>query len=196
VQVVKRDTERVLRSATRIQNIVGDLLDLSREREGQGITIAPVETNLSSLCQVVLDELETTAKDRKFHFECSGDSTGVWDQSRIVQAIANLTGNAVQHGAPGCPISIRVKGDAERVEVAVHNDGAIPSELLSTIFEPFRSGTQQTRRGDGLGLGLFIARAIVRAHRGTIDVDSTAERGTTFRLVLPRRVTMARAAAG
>jgi len=196
VNVVKRDTERVLRSATRIQNIVGDLLDLSREREGQGITITPAEANLASLCRLVLDELETTAQGREFHFECSGDITGYWDENRIVQAISNLASNAVQHGVAGSPIIMRATGDVDRVEVAVHNDGAIPVAILPTIFEPFRSGAQQGRRGDGLGLGLFIARAIARAHNGTIEVDSTPERGTTFRLVLPRRVTVARAAAG
>jgi two-component system CheB/CheR fusion protein len=187
VNVVKRDTERVLRSATRIQNIVADLLDLSREREGQGIAVTPAKTDLSALCRQVLDELEATAKDRQFHFECTGDSTGLWDENRVIQAIANLATNAVQHGAPGCPITLRISGDANEVVVAVHNDGVIPKELVPSLFDPFRSGGRTTGRGDGLGLGLFIAKAIARAHHGRIDVDSCAERGTTFRLVLPRR---------
>ena len=187
VNVVKRDTERVLRSATRIQNIVGDLLDLSREREGQGISVTLAQTDLSSICRQVLDELEATAKDRHIHFDCSIDSTGQWDHNRVIQAIANLATNAVQHGAPGCPISIRISGDEDEVVVAVHNDGAIPEELLPTIFDPFRSGGRTTGRGDGLGLGLFIAKAVARAHNGTLDVESDALRGTTFRLVLPRR---------
>ena len=193
---VKHDTERMLRSAIRIQDIVADLLDLSREREGHGITIAPAETDLASLCRVVIDELEATAKDRELRFECSADSSGHWDESRVVQAISNLASNAVQHGTPGTPVTIRVRGDAERVEVAVHNDGVIADRFLPSIFEPFRSGTKHGRRGDGLGLGLFIARAIARAHQGTIEVDSTAERGTTFRLMLPRRITVPHLAMG
>ena len=187
VNVVKRDTERVLRSATRIQNIVGDLLDVSREREGQGISVTRAEADVSAICRQVLDELEATAKDHEFHFDCSADSTGLWDANRIIQAIANLATNAVQHGARGCPISVRVTGDPDQVIVAVHNDGAIPSELLPTLFDPFRSGGRTTGRGDGLGLGLFIVEAIARAHDGTIEVDSDPARGTTFRLVLPRR---------
>jgi len=197
VSVVKRDTERVLRSATRIQNIVADLLDLSREREGQGISVTLAETDLSTICRQVLDELEATAKGRQFRFECSADSTGLWDQNRIIQAVANLATNAVQHGASGCPISIRITGDVDTVVVAVHNDGVIPSELVPTMFDPFRSHRRTSGRGDGLGLGLFIAKAIARAHNGAIEVDSDAERGTTFRLVLPRRpVTPLRSAAG
>jgi two-component system CheB/CheR fusion protein len=187
ISVVKRDTERVLRSANRIQNIVGDLLDLSREREGQGISVTLGNGDLSSLCRQVLDELETTATDRQFHFECSADSTGHWDQNRVIQAIANLASNAVQHGTPGRPIGVRITGDSDYVVVAVHNDGAIPRDLLPIIFDPFRSGGRATGRGDGLGLGLFIANAIARAHNGSIEVDSDAAHGTTFRLVLPRR---------
>ncbi|HEX3868268.1 MAG TPA: PAS domain-containing sensor histidine kinase [Gemmatimonadaceae bacterium] len=197
ISVVKRDAERVLRSANRIQNIVGDLLDLSREREGQGISVTLANSDLSSLCRQVLDELETTATGRQFHFECEADSTGLWDHNRIIQAIANLASNAVQHGAPGRPISVRVTGDSDYVVVAVHNDGAIPSDLLPIIFDPFRSGGRVTGRGDGLGLGLFIANAIARAHDGSIEVDSDPTRGTTFRLVLPRRpIALVRSAAG
>lgn len=184
---VRRDADRVLRCATRIQNIVGDLLDLSREREGQGISVTLARTDLSAICRQVLDELEATAPDGQLRFECSADSTGLWDHNRIIQALANLVTNAVQHGTTGRPVSVRITGDEDQVVVAVHNDGAIPGELLPTLFDPFRSGGRTTGRGDGLGLGLFIANAIARAHNGTIEVDSTDLCGTTFRLLLPRR---------
>jgi PAS domain S-box-containing protein len=184
--VVKRDTDRVLRGVARIQNIVGDLLDLSRVRDGHGISVSPKNTDLKLLCQQIVDEVETTNKGRQLHLDCSADSIGQWDQDRIVQAIANLVSNAVQHGTEGHPIRVGISGDSHRVEVAVHNGGAIPAAMLPTLFEPFHSAGRQGKRGDGLGLGLFIARAIARAHNGTIEVDSTPQRGTTFRLVLPR----------
>jgi PAS domain S-box-containing protein len=187
VPVLKLDADRMLRSAARIQNIVDDLLDLSREREGHGIVVRLAKVDLSSLCRQVLDELEATARDRRLVLECNGDGTGLWDQNRIIQAVSNLATNAVQHGAPGCAVRIRIGGDAEWVSVAVHNGGAIPADVLPTIFDPFRSGRHAGQRGDGLGLGLFIANAIARAHNGTIEVESTPEAGTTFRLRLPRR---------
>lgn len=68
----------------------------------------------------------------------------------------------------------------------VRNEGSIPDELLPRIFEAFRSGRHHGRRGDGLGLGLFIAKEIARAHGGELEVDSSADT-TIFRLVLPRR---------
>jgi signal transduction histidine kinase len=82
-------------------------------------------------------------------------------------------------------VRVRLTGDDERVAVEVHNRGTIPSELLPRIFEPFRSGRHHASRSDGLGLGLFIAKAIARAHGGGLEVDSSDDE-TMFRLVLPR----------
>ena len=81
-------------------------------------------------------------------------------------------------------------GDAQRVAVEVCNEGAIPAEVLPRVFEPFRSGRHHGRRGEGLGLGLFIAKAIAVAHGGGLEVDSSAG-ATTFRLVLPRKSSLA-----
>jgi signal transduction histidine kinase len=69
--------------------------------------------------------------------------------------------------------------------VEFHNRGTIPSDVLPRMFEPFRSGRHYASRGDGLGLGLFIAKAIARAHGGELEVNSENDE-TTFRLVLPR----------
>ena len=181
----KKHAEMVERGVHRIQHIVEDLLDLAREREGEGIPIERTPTDLRAVCRQILEELEAKAPDRKITFQCDTDGAGVWDEHRIVQALSNLASNAVQHATPGSPVCIRVTGNDEKVVVEVHNRGAIPKDILPTIFEPFRSGRQYASRGGGLGLGLFIARAIARAHGGGLEVDS-ADGATTFRLVLPR----------
>ncbi len=183
--VATRQTQNIQRAVGRIKNIVGDLLDLSREREGAGIAVHPVPTDMRAVCERLIDEIRTVATDRHVSFDCHADGRGAWDEPRIVQAISNLASNAVQHGAPGTPIRVRLAGDEQQISVEVSNKGTIPSELLPRIFEPFRSGRHQGGRGDGLGLGLFIAKAIAAAHGGGIEVDS-AEDETTFRLVLPR----------
>jgi signal transduction histidine kinase len=95
----------------------------------------------------------------------------------------NLASNAVQHGTPGSLVRARLCGDDRRLAVEVSNEGAIPEELIPRIFEPFRSGRHHASRGDGLGL--FIAKAIARAHGGGLEVDSALGEAT-FRLVLPR----------
>jgi signal transduction histidine kinase len=176
----------VERGVHRIQHIVGDLLDLAREREGSGIQIDPKPTDLRNVCRQIIDELEAIARDRPISLDCDGDVAGAWDEHRIVQAISNLASNAVQHGTPGSPVRVRLTGDEDRVAVEVHNRGTIPSEILPRIFEPFRSGRHYASRGKGLGLGLFIANAIARAHGGDLQVDSS-DGETMFRLVLPRQ---------
>ena len=67
----------------------------------------------------------------------------------------------------------------------VRNHGEIPSDLLPEIFQPFRQG-DGTGKSVGVGLGSFIAQAIARAHHGDVEVEATAERGTCFRVALPR----------
>jgi PAS domain S-box-containing protein len=186
---VTRYAAVVNRGATRIKHLVGDLLDLSREREG-GILIEPKPTDLRAVCRQIIDELEGIARDRKITFDCDADGTGSWDEQRLMQAVSNLTSNAVKHGAPGSPVRVHLTGDEQRVAIEVHNEGTIPRELLPRIFQPFRSGRPSTHRGDGLGLGLFIAKAIARAHGGGIEVDSASGR-TVFRLVLPRQTSSA-----
>jgi two-component system CheB/CheR fusion protein len=178
--------ERIARSAARITNIVGDLLDLSRERHGGGIPVVFSQTDLLAICREVADEIATFATDRTISVESEGDPTGLWDSHRLTQALSNLVGNAVKHGAPGRPIDVRVRSENGNAIVEVHNEGAIPNEIMPTLFQPFAARGDQKRQRDGLGLGLYIAQSIARAHRGELHVESSAERGTTFRLVLPR----------
>jgi PAS domain S-box-containing protein len=187
---VKRQAEIVARGVSRIEHIVGDLLDLSRVREGAGISVTPKPADLRAMCQRIIDELKAIALDREITLDCQADAHGAWDEPRILQAISNLTSNAVKHGTPGSPVRVRLTGDAQGVAVEVHNEGVIPGDLLPRIFEPFRSGRHHGNRGDGLGLGLFIAKAIASAHGGALEVDSS-QGATIARLLLPRHTSAA-----
>ena len=183
--MVQKQAQVIARGVKRIEHIVGDLLDLSREREGPGISVEPKPGDIRAICQQIVDELAAVARGREITFDCDADGRGLWDEHRVVQAISNLTANAVQHGKPGSPVRVHLRGDRESVAVEIHNEGTIPADLLPRIFEPFRSGRHHGGRSEGLGLGLFIAKAIARAHGGELEVDSS--RGETkFRLVLPR----------
>ena len=192
--LVKKQAQVITRGAKRIEHIVGDLLDLSRMREG-GIAVERKPSDLRVLCQEIIDELAAIARDREITFDCESDGRGVWDEHRVLQAISNLASNAMQHGTPGSPVRVRLTGDTQYVSVEFHNRGAIPEEILPRIFEPFRSGRHHGSRSDGLGLGLFIARAIASAHGGGLEVDSSNGE-TMFRLVLPREAPAARPRTG
>ena len=83
---------------------------------------------------------------------------------------------------------MQVEGSAETVTLRVHNEGApIPPSLLPVVFDPFRRQNDPARRAEGLGLGLFICREMVRAHGGEISVTSNEGTGTTFAVTVPRK---------
>jgi sigma-B regulation protein RsbU (phosphoserine phosphatase) len=114
--------------------------------------------------------------------------TGSWDFVRIEQAISNLVGNAVQHGAPEIPVALRVDGRGSSLLLTLHNGGAIDPELLPNVFTPFKRVRKgpATSASSGLGLGLYISHQIIKAHGGDIQVRSSPEEGTTFVVRLPR----------
>jgi signal transduction histidine kinase len=106
--------------------------------------------------------------------------------------VSNLVVNAVHHGQDR--ILIEARGEPTRVVLRVRNGGPpIPPEELSTLFEAFK-GPRTRRSTEGLGLGLYIVKEIVRAHGGSVEVTSTVAEGTTF-TCLWTRPAVARAAA-
>ncbi|MBV9949746.1 MAG: hybrid sensor histidine kinase/response regulator [Myxococcales bacterium] len=175
---------RIGRSADRMNSIVEDILDLTRDEFTGGIPLSLSETDLAALCQRVVDELRAAHPDRIFLLDIEGRVVGKWDGPRLARVLSNLLGNAAQHSNGG-PIRVGVADRGALVRLTVHNGGdPIPSDALPFVFEPFRSGDVSSQ---GLGLGLFIVRTIVRAHGGQIAVTSTASAGTRFTVYLPKQ---------
>jgi signal transduction histidine kinase len=134
----------------------------------------------------VLPELQGTAPDRVIEVQEEGDLSGRFDADRLAQVVSNLVGNAIEHGRPGTPISIRLDGSTPgTVRAVVANAGVIAPEVLPRVFDPFHREARQPGRQDGLGLGLYIAQQIALAHGGAITVES-GEGRTTFSVALPR----------
>jgi signal transduction histidine kinase len=167
--------------------MIGDLLDFTRTRLGGAIPLTRVSTDLQQLCEEVLLEVQAAHPGAALQFSGSGNLTGDWDRDRLAQVLSNLVGNAIQHGGGG-PIRLEAHGADNSVALGVHNGGnPIPPGAQRTIFEPLaREGLDDGTHS--IGLGLFIARAIVTAHGGEIRVRSGEGSGTTFDVLLPRRV--------
>jgi signal transduction histidine kinase len=140
----------------------------------------------------VVDEISSANPGRQFRLDALGPQEGEWDAARISQAVANLVGNAIEHGAEGGEVMVAVGGSEDEVTVSVHNLGkAIPASQLRGIFDPMKRRESTAASANGptgnLGLGLYIADRIVSAHKGRIEVESSDEDGTTFAIHLPRR---------
>ncbi len=180
---------RILHASGRIARLVNDLLDLTRTRLGEGITVTRQTRELGALCVEAIDELKDAHPGRQIVLECSGDLHGHWDGDRLTQVISNLVSNALEHGDATQPVTIRAASGGGRATLTVHNHGrVIPPKSLKTIFDPMvRASTGEELAGptDHLGLGLFIVRELVTAHGGTVSVTST-DAGTTFAMTLPQ----------
>ncbi|HEX8395737.1 MAG TPA: ATP-binding protein [Longimicrobium sp.] len=179
----------IANSSNRMVQMVGALLDLTRTRLGGGIPIVAAPMHMGRAARDVVNEMLAAHPDRTIQLDMEGDLDGEWDCARISQALSNLVANALDHGRPDGVVVVRIRGDAREVTLAVHNHGArITDERLRTLFDPMKGSSGKAHAGSSanLGLGLYIAERIVRAHGGSIHVDSSDEAGTTFLVRLPR----------
>ena len=189
-------TTRIVRSAKRMNQMVGDLLDFTRSRLGGGMPILRAEMDMGKEVTSAVEEVAAAHPESVVQLHLSGDLRGNWDSARIGQVIANLIGNAVQHGSAKTMISVDVRGEEKDVILRVHNRSpVIPASDLPGIFGPFkRLKSSAGAAGAGgvggasssLGLGLYIAERIVTAHGGTIVAKSSDDFGTAFTVRLPR----------
>ena len=185
-------TRRIKSSSRRMEQMVGDLLDFTRSRLGNGIPIVPAPMNLNKAVHDVVDEVLAGDPSRSIAVEARGGESVNWDCSRVSQAIANLLSNAVEHSAPDSVVTVKVAGNAAQVTVTVHNEGTpLTADQMNGIFGSMKAAQDRGKETSAgrlghLGLGLYIAERIAHAHGGTIHVESSQAAGTSFSLCLPR----------
>jgi signal transduction histidine kinase len=183
-------------SAQRMNQMIMDLLDVTRINLGTGLPVTKAPMDIGSVGKQIAEEIQAAHPDRAISFEVTGNLKGEWDSVRIAQLFSNLIGNAVQHGFKETPITVTVTGQPDEIIISVHNEGVpIPQANMETIFDSF---THVVKKGDGqkkstsLGLGLYIAKEIVDAHGGIIYATSFEKEGTVFTVRLPRRQKLSR----
>jgi signal transduction histidine kinase len=173
-----------------MNRLVGDLLELTRTRMGDSIPITRASTDVGQLLEDVADEMSASHPTHQLKVRKSGNLHGMWDCERLMQAMINLVSNAVHHGAGDRPITIAAAGTPEEIVITVHNNGEpISTDRIDHLFDAMKElqpGGVRDRRH--LGLGLYIVDKIVAAHKGRVDVASSAAEGTMFTLHLPRAI--------
>ncbi|AKI98922.1 signal transduction histidine kinase [Archangium gephyra] len=185
----RRGISRILEAADRANRLIRDLLDFTQARMGQRLPVKRQTVELHALTEQVVNEVQLAAADRELKLETEGEGRGAWDPDRIAQVLTNLLTNALQYSPAGTPIRVSTRGEDKAVILTVSNEGPpIPVELLPTLFEPMTRGTAEGSERRSIGLGLFIVDQIIRAHGGSIEVSSTVEAGTSFRVLLPRDI--------
>ena len=177
--VAKKPVARIASSAARLNALISELLDFATSQHG-AIPIRPEKCELHEIAADVIAEIKLARPDRDIRVEPQGRCDGHCDRARMAQVFQNLLVNAVEHGDPKAPITVRTGCCDDEVWAAVSNRGAIPAEERRSIFEPFR----RHATSKGLGLGLYIARALVEAHGGTIGVECPNDE-TVFLIKLP-----------
>ena len=157
------------------------LLDFARGRMGGGIPVKRLLVDdLGPILEQALREVQMSNPEAHIHHLFNLQPGIYCDSLRITQLLSNLVGNAVIHGAKASLIEARAWCEGPDVVISVTNQGPpIAEHLMPLLFEPF-TRSEAGHRGEGLGLGLYIAYQIAEAHGGTLEVTSTLESGTVF----------------
>jgi PAS domain S-box-containing protein len=179
-----RATEAIIAEASRMGRLVNDVLEMAR-LDSARLELRRGEVDLVALaCRCAEQSTLLAQAEREVRVEAADESViGVWDGDRLAQVVTNLIDNALKY-APDGPIVVRLEGRPNEAGLAVidQGPGIAPAEQ-DHIFERFGRAAETT--ASGMGLGLYISRALVTAHGGRLWVDSTPGQGSTFSLTLP-----------
>jgi two-component system, OmpR family, sensor kinase len=177
---------RVEQEASRMGDLVEDLLLLARLDEGRPLEQRPVR--LDELVSDAVRDAQAVEPDRPLSYKAEPVEV-VGDEATLRQAVGNLLANARAHTPADTSVEVSVCRDGPWavVEVADHGPG-MTAEIAGHVFERFfRADPARSRASGGAGLGLAIVASIAEAHNGTVDVDSAPGAGARFHLRLPRQ---------
>lgn len=184
LEVVARSSERLLR-------LVDDLLFVARLQAGR-LVLQRSQLDLCVIAAQSVEEARPRAESKRLALAFSGDGpvTIEADKGRIFQLLDNLISNAVKFTPEGGRVDVTVaaEGGSAVLEVSDSGIGLVPGEAEQVFDRFFRSSRAVAQQVPGTGLGLFISRAIVEAHGGTIAASAHEGGGTSFRIALPARV--------
>jgi signal transduction histidine kinase len=175
-------------SSTRMGHLIENVLDFARGRMGGGIpSKRQLVDDLGQTLRLTVEEVQASHPGATLRHSLELPQGVYCDPLRLSQLLSNLLGNAITHGSSAAAIDVRAYSEEDEIVISVTNQGtAIPPALMPMLFQPF-TRSEAGQRGEGLGLGLYIASQITTAHNGTLSVTSTLESGTRFTARFPAR---------
>jgi signal transduction histidine kinase len=180
-------SEKIARHARRVSALIEHVIEAMTIR-AEGVTLQRGPCDLATILRERVDAIAQRARaaGSAIAVDSPPSLAGAWDRERLAKVIDVLLDNAVKFGG-GKPIAVSLRADEATAELSVRDQGmGIPAARLPAIFDPFERAVPKEHFG-GLGLGLYVAKAVVEAHRGAIAVTSQPDQGTTFFVRLPLR---------
>lgn len=184
---VHRIAQIIKDSTFRMKGLVDNVMDFAHGRLGGGIVLnRSTKNDVAVTLKQVISELATAWPDRIIETEIDLPQPVDCDTQRIAQLFSNLLSNALSHGSAEAPVRVQAKITGGEFVLIVSNAGAkIPTAVQERLFQPFMRGGDDRPGQQGLGLGLYIASEIAKAHGGTLHLISTHEE-TSFILQVPQ----------
>lgn len=172
-------------SSKRMHEMIDNIMDLARGRLGSGITINPTTVDLDDLLKEVAEELKLAWPERIIEFNFDIEVGVNCDRGRIAQLTSNLLANALTHGSKDAPVLLKAVSNDSYWEISISNQGKpIPEHSFANLFHPFHRQNAHSSQ-NGLGLGLYIASEIAKAHQGQITVLSNEQiTSFTFKVIV------------
>jgi two-component system phosphate regulon sensor histidine kinase PhoR len=189
-EIAQEFLDRAAGAVDRLSTLVDDLLEVFRMESGRlQLQLRPVD--LADLVQETLRNLNDCCRQKEIALLTAvGDELLLVDADRhwLSQALTNLVENAVKFSERGGTVRLAVSTDSAGITVRVTDQGpGIPAESLPRLFDRFYQAESRAKRaGQGSGLGLYIVKGIVEAHGGTVGVESTVGKGSSFFFTLPK----------
>lgn len=182
---IKAVAAKALANTRRMSGMIDELLDTMAFHGGRKIQLAIERVDIHAVVEEVLADA-IAAHGNRFAVE-GGTLQGWWDRAAMKRVTENLVTNAVKYGSMGTPITIRTGEIYGRLVLTVHNEGEpIPAQEQECIFQMYRRAESARREAKGgWGIGLPYVRAVAESHGGSIGLDSSVERGTTFVVDIP-----------
>ena len=177
---------RIRRYTARMNRLIGDLIDVTSIDAGK-LAIEPIAGDAAALVAEAAEAFQPAALEKDLTLSAevpAGRLLAEFDHDRLLQVFANLIANAVKFTARGGRIVVRVEAARGMLRFCVSDTGVgIPAPMLEAIFERFWQVGENDRRG--MGLGLYISKCIVDAHRGRIWAESVPGKGSQLYFTLP-----------